>query len=260
VAVKKAEKKEDDLLTVDDAFLKRYVDLQGSRAKIEDVTTGEQVDLADLTDVVEKQEDQAKKDKDLNEALQRGKQQARNEQRLHARAKKMDAASDERVAKEKQRELDVQRKEAEREEDKRQASSVRDVRHVTQGVNRALENVNPLLERAGTLPTLGGIGLMVGILAFLLILIVPVNAAGDTRAKQFWYMLNGRAKLQGAVAPVTGSQTGTFGSNFNPNQTYPTPPDGSNLGGQPLPNTSPTAGMNGLNSTVFRTPPTNLGF
>jgi hypothetical protein len=256
-------------MTVDDKWLAEYTEkVKQFGGTIEEYEKEAVTDQADLTDVVEKQEeqvqkaassplpktkDQIKQDKELNAALQRGKAQTTNEKKLHERAKRMDAASDERVAKEKERELDVQRKEAEREEDKRASTSVRDVRHVTQGVNKALENVNPLLERAGTLPTLGGIGLMIGILAFLLILIVPVNAAGDTRAKQFWYMLNGRAKLQGAVSPVVGSQitgvSGDFGpgSAGTPNTIVP-------------PGTTPTTpGSNGFSST-FRATPGNLGF
>jgi hypothetical protein len=247
VVAKAKEKKEEDLLTVDDAFLKRYVDLQGARAKVEDVTTGEQVDLADLSDVVEQQEDTAKSDKELNAALQRGKAQARKEQALHRRAQKMDAASAEREAKEQEREAALQRKEAEREEDEKRARSIRDVRHVTRGINQALQqNVQPAIERAGTLPTVGGIGLMVGILLLLLIVIIPVNAQGDTRAKQFWYMLNGRAKLQGAVSPVVGSQVAGASGNFGPG-TSGTP-------NTIIPNT--TAAQNGS----FRTTPSNLGF
>jgi membrane glycosyltransferase len=256
-------------VNADDKWLLDYVDkLRVAGTPNLELEEEIQKDQADLTDVVEKQEEQVKKaassplpktsdqkkqDQELNTALQRGKQQARKEQALHQRAKKMDAASDERVAKEKERELEVKRKEAEREEDKQQARSVRDVRHVTQGINQALEqNVNPLLEKAGTLPTLGGIGLMLGILAFLLVLIVPVNAAGDTRAKQFWYMLNGRAKLQGAVTPQVGSQIADFGTQ----QGNPATNQG-NLGASSVTTfgTDVTGSTNG-----FRSTPSNLGF
>jgi len=65
------------------------------------------------------------------------------------------------------------------------------------------------VDAVSSLKTIGGIGLLLAILVFLLFVVVQVNAAGDTRLKQFWYMLNGRAKLAGSNLGVTAS--GDFG-------------------------------------------------
>ena len=53
----------------------------------------------------------------------------------------------------------------------------------------------------GSLKTVGGVGLLLVILFVLLFTVVQVNAAGDTRMKQLWYMLLGRANLQGRITP-----------------------------------------------------------
>lgn len=79
---------------------------------------------------------------------------------------------------------------------------------------------DPIISKAGnavdkvsSLQTLGGIGLLLAILIFLLFVVVQVNSAGDTRIKQFWYMLNGRAHLVGRHQISTGSSTtGTPGA------------------------------------------------
>lgn len=71
-------------------------------------------------------------------------------------------------------------------------------------VSSVSSNVNPLIDRVGSLPTVGGIGLLVLILVILLFTVVVVNDQGDTRLKQLWYMLNGRATIQGRQK-VTGA-------------------------------------------------------
>lgn len=284
VATKAKPEKPPIQMTVDDKWLAEYAEkVKSFGGTIEEYEREDIADQADLSDVVEQQEDAAKKDKDLNAALQRGKQQARKEQALHKRAQKMDAASKEREAREQEKEREAQRKEAERKEEEKRAKSIRDVRHVTQGINRALENnVQPAIERAATLPTVGGIGLMVGILLVLLFVVVPVNAQGDTRLKQFWYMLNGRAKLQGAVSPQTGSQVvggtpvpgsltpGPGGTLLGPGIQLPQPdgtcPPGTHqirgsAGNLLCQQDGATGGGPGISQNgTFRTTPTNLGF
>jgi hypothetical protein len=70
---------------------------------------------------------------------------------------------------------------------------------------------DPLISKAGntvdrisSLKTVGGIGLLLVVLIFLLFVVVQVNSEGDTRIKQLWYMLNGRAKLIGRQLVGTG--------------------------------------------------------
>lgn len=70
--------------------------------------------------------------------------------------------------------------------------------------------LTPAANKIGSLRTVGGLGLLFTILFILLVAIVRVNSSGDTRLKQFWYMLNGRATLQGRVVPA--AQTGAQGS------------------------------------------------
>lgn len=74
-----------------------------------------------------------------------------------------------------------------------------------QATGKTVKNVtDPLLNHASRTAnkisnwrTVGGIGLLLIILMFLLFVVVEVNSAGDTRLKQLWYMLVGRAYLIG---------------------------------------------------------------
>lgn len=60
-----------------------------------------------------------------------------------------------------------------------------------------------------SLKTVGGVGLLLVILFVLLFTVVQVNAQGDTRMKMLWYMLLGRANLQGRVSPEPPKQQST---------------------------------------------------
>jgi hypothetical protein len=62
-------------------------------------------------------------------------------------------------------------------------------------IKQSSEVVNHLSKAS----TVGGIGLLLFILIFLLFIVVEVNTNGDTRIKQLWYMLVGRAKLKDKV-------------------------------------------------------------
>lgn len=85
---------------------------------------------------------------------------------------------------------------------------------IAQTAKNVQENINdkltPAANKIGSLRTVGGLGLLFTILFILLVAIVRVNSSGDTRLKQFWYMLNGRATLQGRQVPA--AQTGAQGS------------------------------------------------
>lgn len=108
----------------------------------------------------------------------------------------------------------------------------------TKASNAVQSNVtDPLLAKAGnavdrisTLKTVGGVGLLLVILIFLLFVVVQVNSAGDTRIKQFWYMLNGRASLIGRQIIGANGQPSSSGvpGAVNPNGTV----NGAN--GQPI--------------------------
>ena len=221
MAVKAAKQQDSkEAVSGDEQWLRDLI-ARNQNIRIQDATTGEDVSPDDvLAELADKQEEQKpNKDKELNAALQRGKQSALREKatltKLQKRAEELNAAADERKERELKKEQLQEAERLQREEEKAQGKRIQNVRSVTRGVNQALErNVQPTLEKVGTLPTLGGIGLMVGILAVLLLIVVRVNAQGDTRLKQFWYMLNGRATLQGRVSPQTGSQvaTGTPGT------------------------------------------------
>lgn len=95
-------------------------------------------------------------------------------------------------------------------QDEQQESSVNISDRASRVVTSASESINPLIDKVGSLPTVGGIGLLVLILVILLFTVVQVNDQGDTRLKQLWYMLNGRATIKGrqtveAAIPGTGN-------------------------------------------------------
>jgi hypothetical protein len=160
------------------------------------------------------------------------KAQEREEQlnsRLHKRA-------------EKEAEADLSKKEQiEKQEqaDAKQAAD-RQKRGLQGAAQDTLHNVSNnagmLADKVGALSTVGGVSLLVAILIFLLFVLVPVNAQGDTRLKLMWYMLNGKAMLidpaTGApfVDPVTGVVTGHVD------------PTGVNPTGGPAPGTTGTPG------------------
>lgn len=250
MAVKAKDKKE-EAVSGDEQWLRDLI-ARNQNIRITDASSGEDVSPDEvLAELADKQEEQKpNKDKELNAALQRGKQSALREKanltKLQKRAEQLDAAADERKQRELKKEQEAEAERLLREEEKAQGKRIQNVRSVTRNVNQALErNVQPALEKVGTLPTLGGIGLMVGILAVLLLIVVRVNAQGDTRLKQFWYMLNGRATLQGRIEPARGSVAAIGGGpGTTPAMSTPMVPA---TGGGPI--------LNGN----FRTIP-NLGF
>ena len=181
-------------LTVDDEFLKRIADNPFYQS------TGVQKQIASQ---LENETDALEKEATKVSSLQappppeKSSTERRNDarvERLQARAEKLQAANQERLAKE----------EAQAQEDARQKELARNqnIRASLQhNVQTVQSNVSDLADRIGSIQTVGGIGLLVAILVLLVFAIVQVNAQGDTRLKQFWYMLNGRAHLQGSVTP-----------------------------------------------------------
>lgn len=140
--------------------------------------------------------------------------------KLHKRAQSIGASSPELESKE-QAEEDQAALEQEEDQSGPRPVSIAGVRRsMNNAASAASDATQPLIDRVGALPTVGGIGILLLILFLLLFLVVRVNEAGDTRAKQLWYMLNGRASIRGRVTPIHGSQgdTGagsTFGDTSN---------------------------------------------
>jgi Fe2+ transport system protein B len=101
-------------------------------------------------------------------------------------------------------------------------------------VSQVGNSTSTLVDRVSSFKTTGGIALLLVILMLLLFIVVRVNASGDTRLKQLWYMLNGRTALTGKVT-VTGSgvstnTSGTFGQDPTSNSVGANG-GGSNFGG-----------------------------
>lgn len=208
----------------DEQFLRDLV-AKNQNIKLTDLASGKEMSADEaLALIVDENEadkqqankPQANKDKELNAALSRGERAAIREKRrlqgLQKSAERINAASTERIEREKRREQEIVQERQQREADAKQARSIRNFRHVAHDVNQSFNSsVQPALQKIGSLPAPGGIGLMVGILAMLLFVVVRVNAAGDTRLKLLWYSMNGRTRLIGAVKPDTGSHVGGIG-------------------------------------------------
>jgi len=74
------------------------------------------------------------------------------------------------------------------------------IENVTENISTTMGGIS---DRAGAIRTVGGIGLLLAIIVLLLFIVVRVNSSGDTRLKQLWYMIAGRASLVGRVKPTT---------------------------------------------------------
>ena len=141
--------------------------------------------------------------------------------KLHKRAQARLAASETSTERQEERDaqqaaLDEQRQELE------QSGRMQD--RIRVAARTAGETVGPLQDKVGSLPTPGGNGFLLMVLLILLLTIVVVNRHGDTRLKQLWYMLNGRATIAGrqdvkAYDPTP--QTSATGPTNNPNSPLP---------------------------------------
>lgn len=127
-------------------------------------------------------------------------------QRLHKRAQQLDADDKEKAAREAEA---AEAEEAAIAEEKRKKALAQrnSAAQLGQRIDRLAVNaggaVGPLADKVGSLPTVGGIGILLILLAVLLFAVVRVNPQGDTRLKQLWYMLNGRATIKGRQHVVT---------------------------------------------------------
>jgi hypothetical protein len=177
--------KEQKPISVDEKFLKDFADKGG---KITDNSSGKTV-----TDV----------DALLDKVADSGDGSTPKQEALHKKAVSKGAAdtTKEDAAKAEKEQARIHRL-REQEEAKRRGKAGKVYSAVSKSVQGNI--TDPVISRAGaavdkvsSLQTVGGIGLLLAILIFLLFIVVQVNAAGDTRIKQFWYMLNGRAHLAG---------------------------------------------------------------
>lgn len=189
----------------DTEYLKNRISLDERKKDIpanssSTTTTANQVNdfLENVTS--DDQQSQDLRDKNLNASLRMGSERAKLE-RLQGKAEKIDASDPRRVEKREQAKQQKAVDEQIEDEDVSQVEAGRRV--VTGAISSASEKIDPLIDRVGTLPTYGGLLLLVLILAILLFTVVRVNDQGDTRLKQLWYMLNGRATIKGRQEVTT---------------------------------------------------------
>lgn len=179
-----ADKEKEAALSVDDQFLKDFIAKGG---KVED-EKGNAVDESNVDALLE----------EVAEDGGTPKQKA-----LHGRAMRKGIADTTKEDAEKAAKEQARLERLREQELKKQRSTALNVASRASGAIQS--NVtDPIIAKAGatadkisSLRTVGGIGLLLAILIFLLFVVVQVNSAGDTRIKQFWYMINGRAKLIG---------------------------------------------------------------
>lgn len=181
----------DEKISVDEQFLRNYVN-RGLKAQV--IGAEQEIDKENV-------------DEFLREQVASNKEEL-VKTKLQKRAENLDAADDERLAREKQQEEQKQAAAQEKQREKREKEQQTQAQRLRKAAgNTATQvgnSVQPALDRVASLHTVGGIGLLLLILAVLLFTVVQVNAAGDTRLKQLWAMLNGNAQLIGR-ANETGS-------------------------------------------------------
>lgn len=189
-------------ISVDTAFLKKYLEKGGVAT---DQESGKQVDKENVDSFLEDKADsttadQTKEQKRLhNKAKDAGieTEPSAREQKEQERAEAKRLAEERRIQAEKERTGQAQRRTA---------------RQVISNVQEEIvSRVDPAIDQVASMKTVGGIGLLIVILILLLFIVVQVNAQGDTRLKQLWYMVNGRTTLQGRVEVVKGNNPETGG-------------------------------------------------
>lgn len=74
------------------------------------------------------------------------------------------------------------------------------------------EQVNRLADWASGLQTPGGIGLLVGVIVFMVWVIVPINAQGKTRMQLLWGILTGQVEMAPMDQDAGGGQGADFGT------------------------------------------------
>lgn len=138
--------------------------------------------------------------KEERAALKHGERLTEKDEALHEKVIRLDQERLKQEKEQKQARVETIQKRA------KQAESFTGLvkQSVGDKVQDAQEKVGKAVFSMSQAATPGGIGLLVVLLLILAATVVPVNAAGDTRLKQFWYMLSGRASLQGRVSPTAG--------------------------------------------------------
>lgn len=158
--------------------------------------------------------------------------------KLHKRAQAVGADVD--TSEERQKERDIQQALVDAENERRaQSPAIHD--RVRQVGDVARSTVGPLADRVGTLPTPGGNGFLIMVLIILLFTVVVVNSHGDTRLKQLWYMLNGRATIAGRQDVTSYNPPSSMGTNGMP-------ATGNNSSGTPQPGNLPIIPFSSANS------------
>src|SRR5579859_2786755 len=243
------------------AFLKKYLEKGGVAT---DVESGQEVNAENAQDFLQQTIDdkQAQRKEEKTQKLSPEERKQRREEirqeraaradelkqeRLHKKAEKLDAASSE--ADDKQQAKDTaERVENEKKKELEKNGRVRD--HLASAASDIGDNVSSLADKIGNshLPP-GGIGLLVAIIIFLLFVVVKVNAAGQTRLKMFWYMLNEQAEIQGRLN-LTPAMTGQPGGAVGSFGTPPVVP--GTTGNVPNATVPPTNGLAPLNSSLYR--------
>jgi hypothetical protein len=195
-------------MTHDERYLLRWID----RTNTDPTPTLEFEQRDELDRWLDKEEHVAEKafqsrdkaEKELGRedlaAIRHGERLTEKDESLHEKVIKLDIAKAKQEKEEKQARLEDSKKRAQ------QAETITGLVKQTVGdkVGETQEKVGKALFSLSQWTTPGGIGLLVVLLLLLAATVVPVNAAGDTRLKQFWYMLAGRASLQGRMTPVAG--------------------------------------------------------
>lgn len=220
---------------VDDAFLQAYVE-KGGQVQ---TTQGTPVDNADAL---------------LNEVGKDEKSATRKADALHKEVEKKQE-SDQKAIEKADKQAQVDAKKAEEAAKRLNRTRISQAEKVVNAVKKAsdpvLKKVGHATDRFGRARTVGGIGLLLAILIFLLFIVVEVNNHGDTRIKQLWYMLLGRAALIGRRTITPNATPKADNSNSLQNE----------LGSAALSTVDPTGVLSTINSISqsFR-PRDALGF
>lgn len=180
---------------VDDAFLQAYVDKGGK------VETAQGADTTDeLLKEVGKDQKSATRSAD---ALHKEVEKQQNaEQKATDKQTKEDAKA-QKQAEDAAKKLNL----------KRIGIAEKAANTVKKATDPMIKNAGHAVDRASRVRTVGGVAGLLMILMFLLFIVVEVNAHGDTRIKQLWYMLVGRAALVGRRTIIPNATPGKDNSN-----------------------------------------------
>jgi hypothetical protein len=168
----------------------------------------------------------------IEDATQDENDQGIVRRKLHKRALALQAADTSTDEREAER---VLREEALAEQQRRREASNNIVDKIHMAGDTARGTVGPLADKVSNTPTPGSVGFLLLILLILMLTVVVVNSHGDTRLKQLWYMLNGRATIAGRTdvtrynpPDLTGTNAMQNGANTtnipSSNSPFKTPP------------------------------------